>query len=166
VAERQQLNVGSLIRQKLDSLLPGWQISRNRTSQACFVGSAWSPHTAWGDFDGDGREDYGVQAYRNWRLHLILFLNRPAGLEALVADVGEPLEEAWKELPGDHPGLDSARAGTGYYDHARRVGGKFPHDTVVQAYCEESAIAYIYQRGAVRKVWISDWCPSLRNVLV
>jgi len=154
--ELEHLDIGTSIRQTLNRILPGWQISRNRTSEACFGGSPWSPYTAWGDFDGDGREDYAVQVYRDRSLRLVLFLNKSTGLEPVMADVGEPLAEAWKELPGDYPGLDVRPAGSVYYDHGRKVSGKFPHDAVVQVYCEQSAVAYIYQRGAVRKVWISD----------
>jgi hypothetical protein len=155
-AERRQLDIGTEIRRKLDRMLPGWQVSRNRVSEHCGWGSPWPPYFAWGDFDGDGREDYAVQAYLGRSLRLILFFNRPTGLEPLVADVAEPLAPDWKELPGDHPALEVLPAGAGYYDHERNVGGRLPYETVVQAWCESSAVAYIYRRGAVRKVWIRD----------
>jgi hypothetical protein len=155
-AERRQLDIGTEIRRKLDRMLPGWQVSRNRVSEHCGWGSPWPPYFAWGDFDGDSREDYAVQAYLGRSLRLILFFSRPTGLEPLVADVAEPLPPDWKELPGDHPALEVLPAGAGYHDHERNVGGRFPYETVVQAWCESSAVAYIYQRGTVRKVWIRD----------
>lgn len=30
-------------------------------------------------------------------------------------------------------------------------------DVVVQLSCEQAAVMYIYQGGAIRKVWIGDW---------
>lgn len=152
-AEASMLDVGRSIRRYLDENFPGWSVAADG-DPACDEGSPWTPHNVWGDFNGDGMTDYAVKIYHDSVEYLLWWVSdgskhTPVIVERLALQPG-------RRPSRYHPYLTVEKAGTPYYDHEKELGGRYPNDAVVRNFCEQGAIAYFLEMGAVRKVWVRD----------
>jgi hypothetical protein len=104
----------------------------------------------WADFNGDKARDYAALIQANGRIVLVLFASDGSTYKqyALRSDQGF----------GGETGslLTVVRRGSTYYDHGRKKTGVVRFDTIALAYCEKSAIAFVYEDGKFIEVWISD----------
>lgn len=108
------------------------------------------PNFVWGDFDGDGRQDYAVYvtvpgALGRERL-LVAFLRREASFRSHVLARGTTLADyIWV-----------AKKGTRYYDHGTERYFRLTHDAIDAVTIEKSATTYVYERGTFRAVTTAD----------
>lgn len=145
----------SMIGTLLDQSYPGWTIQRQVSADdaVCFdTRSGFPPYMVWGDLNGDGRRDLAVKFRQGGLDHIVAFLSEGRTFRAVsVATV----KITGQGAVGDSL-LTLEPKGAKYFDHEKETGGVYPFATLTLVFCEKSSLAYIYENGKFRKVFVSD----------
>jgi len=144
-----------IIAGKLDRLYPGWKFQQIANDERQYCVAKDSPFLAqtslvWGDFDGDGQKDYATLIRHGGKTIAIVFLKRGGDYQAFPIFTTDTTEERSPDI------LAVTHKGEKYLDHESGRAGVYSGDTVIVAYCESSAVAYIYSAGTFRRVVVSD----------
>ncbi len=135
----------------LDRNYPGWKMGAISNEVDKFFKESkfkFVPNLVCGDFDGDGRDDYGIKINFKGKWYAIAFLRRGGDYKQYVLRAGNV------------PDLD-------VYLFLYEKGGKgfnietgkyfiFKNDSVGIGFYEKASIAYIYRNSNFAEVFTSD----------
>jgi hypothetical protein len=137
------------IREFLNHQYPGWSFPAATCRQP---DPAFFPEFVWGDFNGDGLRDYGVEIVRGGKHYTLAFLARGSGFTSFALE-----RPGWDVLGVVKKGTTvphitgSAR---GYL-----IGGNsvfLTNDALMGIRCESSSVAYVYKNGSFQYFFMGD----------
>jgi len=137
------------VKSKLDQMHPGWKLAEmsDEDRKTCFnKNSKYEPTLIWGDFDGDGKQDYAaIITYGNsWAV--IALLARGTGYQAF--ELFAP-SQSYNRAPDV---LDVVPKGGQWGITAH----KLQHESIAMEYCEASSVISYYENGAFHRFATED----------
>jgi len=148
VALRDQTALNQQCREAVDKLWPQWRFPKVSPEVREWATSRREdPTVAYGDFDGDGRQDVALliqTASESASIKIVACLSRMGATKPVVV-----------EKPYCTDGIRRVLKGKRYHDFSEREG-TYPKDGV-HAYCFEKAGAtYIFTDGSFQQIVDSD----------
>jgi hypothetical protein len=147
----QTSHLPGIIKVLLDAKYPGWRLAdvSEENLGICFdKKSPFQPSLVWGDFDGDGKQDYAIRITQGKDNIAIAFLQQGADFKDYVLLVDH--ETSGRGL------LSLSHKGGKFYDWGKKTSDNYPNDSPTVAYCETSAISYIFRAGKFDEVFVAD----------
>jgi hypothetical protein len=139
------------IRECLDKNYPGWQLDPvSEEIKQFFIrrGFKFLPNWVTGDFDGNGRVDYGMKIVARGKFYIIECLSKKDGLEnhLLVSGRG-PAPEVYLAL---------YKKGDQAFDFEKEQSFTLMKDSLEVGYFGKASVVYIYDNGKFREIFTSD----------
>ena len=134
------------IEEYLDANYSGWKLTNVATG--CEIQKA----TVSGDFNGDGKPDYGVKFLRGARGYIMAFVSQGIEYKPFILE-----DEPGKGISSQF--LDIGRKGEKYPEfNDGPTGGEkqLRYDAIAGGTCESSGYFYIYQNGDFKRDFFSD----------
>jgi len=145
----QKTSIPDGVKLVLDHLHPGWKLAEisDEDRQICFKNeSKYEPTLIWGDFDGDGKQDYAAIIKYGTKTAVIAFLARGTGYQPFEVFVTSQRIKRPPDLLHVFP-------------KGAQLGGthrKALHESITAEYCESSTIVYFYEAGTFHQVITED----------
>lgn len=133
----------------LDQMHPGWKLAQisDENRQICFKkDSKFRPTLIWGDFDGDGKQDYAVIVDYGKKSSVMAFLARGTGYKAFELFTPSRSNERAPDL------LEVLPKGMQLGTKAQ----KSAHESIASEYCESSSVFYFYEAGTFHRLLAGD----------
>jgi hypothetical protein len=137
------------VKSVLDQMHPGWKLAEisAENRNLCFKkNSKYEPTLIWGDFDGNGKQDYAAIITYGNKWAVIAFLARGTGYQAF--ELLTP-SQSYKRAPDI---LDVFPKGV----QLGTTAHKSPHESIAMEYCEASSVISYYEAGTFHRVATED----------
>ena len=143
------------IRKLLDREYPQWSFPQapvEDLKECRQPNSQFLPGVVWGDFDGDGKLDYGLAIEQRRKIYTLVFLAASTGYREFSLK-----PSGWTILGVEPRGSTLPRVGVGA-DGAfgEQQSVVVNRDTLIGIACSKSSVAYTYENNAFQYFFMTD----------